>query len=133
MPGLAKHVRPEAAAGRFYSAEPAALRREVADLLGAVDPNGPTPKALIVPHAAYRYSGSVAASGFVLLTPVRRSIERVVLLGPSHHVPFFGLAMSDDDAFATPLGTIPLDMHSMEMSLPMATGPPAGRSSSKRT
>jgi len=66
-------------------------------------------KALIAPHAGYMYSGRVAASAFVLLEPLRDLIERVVLLGPSHHVPFSGLAVPSNAAFETPLGAVPVD------------------------
>lgn len=117
MHGLTNHVRPAESAGEFYPAEPARLRRAVAGLLRGADTNGPIPKALIVPHAAYCYSGSVAASGFALLKAIHSQIKRVVLLGPAHKVPFFGLAASSDFAFATPLGTIPLDAHTIEVLL----------------
>ena len=60
------------------------------------------PRALIVPHAGYQFSGPVAASGYALLRQIRDSIERVVLLGPSHRVPFRGLATTSDGFFATP-------------------------------
>jgi len=72
-------------------------------------PSGPRPKALIVPHAGYMYSGSVAANAFVLLEPSREVVERVVLVGPSHHVPFDGLAVPSNIAFETPLGLVPID------------------------
>ena len=67
------------------------------------------PKALIVPHAGYVYSGPVAATAYAALRPLRGKIERVVLLGPSHHVPLRGLAVPDAEAFATPLGVVELD------------------------
>lgn len=48
--------------------------------------NTPTkaPKAVIVPHAGYVYSGSTAALAFARLESVRHTIRRVVLLGPVH-------------------------------------------------
>lgn len=67
------------------------------------------PKALIVPHAGYMYSGPIAAKAFILLEPLHERIERVVLLGPSHHVPFDGLAVPSSTAFETPLGRVPID------------------------
>ena len=71
-------------------------------------PDDAWPKALIVPHAGYMYSGAVAANAFVLLEPSREVVEHVVLLGPSHHVPFDGLAVPSNRAFETPLGTVPI-------------------------
>lgn len=104
-----KPIREPAVAGTFYPAERSVLRATVAGYLRQADEAGPLPKALIVPHAGYPYSGSVAASGYILARPIRDRVERVVLVGPSHHVPFYGLAASSSDGFATPLGTISLD------------------------
>jgi AmmeMemoRadiSam system protein B len=61
-------------------------------------------RALVAPHAGYVYSGPVAASAFALLPRA----ARVVLLGPSHFVPLTGLAVSGADAWATPLGEVPV-------------------------
>jgi AmmeMemoRadiSam system protein B len=113
----ARHVRQPAVAGSFYPATPAALRDAVAGYLRDAETAGPLPKALIVPHAGYIYSGPVAASGYALLKPLRHQIERVVLLGPSHGVMFFGLATSSAEEFATPLGSIPLDAKATHAAL----------------
>jgi len=103
-------VRPPAQAGRFYPADPAQLRKEVSDYLAAAPRStGPVPKALIAPHAGYMYSGPIAGSAYVRLEPGRGQIRRVVLVGPSHFARFHGVAASGMDAFATPLGAVPLD------------------------
>lgn len=117
MLGTAKNVRTPAVAGSFYPADRAVLRTIVADLLREADPAGPFPKAVIVPHAGYPYSGPVAASAYTLVKQVRDTIKRVVLLGPSHRLPFYGLAASNAEFFATPLGEIPLDERAIEVSL----------------
>lgn len=75
------------------------------------------PKALIVPHAGFVYSGPIAASGYVLLEDAADKIERVILLGPSHHVPFRGLAVPAHESFETPLGEIPVDTPSRQRLL----------------
>ena len=67
------------------------------------------PKAVIAPHAGYVYSGPIAASAYARFGPARNAIRRVVLLGPSHYVAFRGLATSGAEAWATPLGTVPVD------------------------
>ncbi|MDA0704113.1 MAG: AmmeMemoRadiSam system protein B [Proteobacteria bacterium] len=67
------------------------------------------PKALIAPHAGYVYSGAVAGTAYASLAPLRGRIRRVVLLGPSHRVPFRGLAVPTVSAFDSPLGAVPLD------------------------
>ena len=104
-------VRQPAVAGHFYPGLPAVLGRAVETLLdlarGVADPR--TPKALIVPHAGYVYSGPTAAKGYVLLEPARAGIRRIVLIGPAHRYGFTGLALSSSAAFATPLGEVALD------------------------
>lgn len=103
-------IRQPAVAGSFYPKDPTALRAQIKRLLSEANPSEKlTPKAIIVPHAGYVYSGPVAASVFALLAPLRKRINRVILLGPSHRIPFFGLAYSHADFFATPLGEIPID------------------------
>jgi AmmeMemoRadiSam system protein B len=103
-------VREAAVAGHFYPGDAGELRAAVENYLGeAAVAHGPQPKALIVPHAGYLYSGPVAATAYARLEPYREKITRVVLLGPCHRVPVTGLALSSADSFRTPLGEIPLD------------------------
>ncbi len=105
-------VRPAAVSGSFYPGERAALTRTVDSLLAdaKVPAHSDTfPKAIIVPHAGYVYSGAVAASAYALLREQRTEIRRVVLLGPTHRVPIAGMAVPDADSFATPLGNIVVD------------------------
>lgn len=105
-------VRPTAVAGLFYPEDPDRLGREVDRLLEAVavPPDEPAPKALIVPHAGYAYSGPVAASGYARLRRGGAALRRVVLMGPSHHVAFHGLALPESGAFETPLGLVEVDL-----------------------
>lgn len=109
-------TRPAAVAGMFYPDNPATLKRTVNDLLAdaTVGESVRPPKALIVPHAGYIYSGAVAASAYARLAELRDRIRRVVLLGPTHRVYVRGLALPDADRFATPLGDIPLDRDGMQ-------------------
>ncbi len=105
-------VRPAAVAGMFYPADPRSLMAEVDELLGGVEDFAPRlgfPKALVVPHAGYIYSGPVAARAYDELGPARGIVRRVVLLGPVHRVPVRGLAAPGATAFATPLGQVPID------------------------
>ncbi len=89
------------------------MAHDVAALLAAArmhaDASARVPKALIVPHAGYVYSGATAARAYACLTPGRQTIRRVVLLGPVHRVPVRGLALPGVEAFATPLGAIEVD------------------------
>lgn len=113
-------IREPAVAGSFYPADPVELQAQLDEFLAAVDVQYPPPKAMIVPHAGYIYSGPVAASGYASLAPVAGRIKRVVLLGPSHRKAFSGLAVPAASAFRTPLGTIELDGKSISniLSLP---------------
>jgi len=110
-------VRPAVVAGTFYPASPRELAREVDDMLGHSAGGGLAPgfpKALIVPHAGYVYSGSVAAEAYDRLRPARGIVRRVVLLGPCHRVAVRGLALPEAAAFATPLGQVPIDQEAIE-------------------
>jgi hypothetical protein len=103
-------VRAAAVAGLFYPDDPERLRRTVAQALAvAVPADEPAPKALVVPHAGYVYSGPTAGVAFARLARLRDRITRVVLLGPAHRAPVAGLAVSSADGFATPLGVVPVD------------------------
>jgi AmmeMemoRadiSam system protein B len=97
----------------FYPGAPRALDASVRALLaGAPRPVAGAaswPKALIVPHAGYIYSGPVAAAAYARLEDARSRIRRVVLLGPVHRVPVRGLALPGVESFATPLGTVAID------------------------
>ena len=107
-------VRPPAVAGTFYPDDAPELDAVVGRYLDAVEAAGPAPKALIAPHAGYIYSGAVAASAYARRTAARDEIERVVLVGPAHRVPFHGLAVSAATAFATPLGPVPVDADAVQ-------------------
>ena len=106
-------IRPPVVAGAFYPAEHDVLQRELtlfmSEAATAMQPGGTVPKAIIGPHAGYVYSGPVAARAYARLAPARGRITRVVLIGPSHHVAFKGMAVDTADAWATPLGNVPLD------------------------
>jgi len=105
-------VRPPAVASLFYPADARSLAEEVASYLDQTEeaPLAPGfPKAVIVPHAGFIYSGPVAASAYDQLRPARGIVRRVVILGPCHRVPVHGLALPRAKAFDTPLGRIPVD------------------------
>jgi len=114
-------VRPAAVAGIFYPGDARELETEVAELIDGVENLAPRfshPKALIVPHAGYRYSGQVAARAYDELAAARGVVKRVVLLGPAHRVPVRGLALPGMEAFDTPLGRIPVDAQAVRMLAP---------------
>lgn len=108
--------RAPAVAGLFYPEDPQELRRVVNTMLDVPQTIAP-PKAIIAPHAGYQYSGSIAGTVYAQLAPLRKQITRVVLLGPAHRVGFEGIAVSNADAFDTPLGDIPLDKQAIAQLL----------------
>jgi len=63
----------------------------------------------------------VAASVYARLRPARETIRRVVLLGPAHRMAFRGIAASGVQAFATPLGHIPVESRILD-TLPASVG-----------
>ena len=111
-------IRQPAVAGAFYPGHKETLagdvsallkvaRMEAADNMKHGDPA--PPKAIIVPHAGYIYSGPTAAAAYARLASVSDRIKRVILLGPVHRVPVRGLALPGADVFANPLGEIQID------------------------
>jgi len=108
-------IRETAVAGQFYPADPDSLRTMIRGFLAQVQGTGPTPKAIIAPHAGYRFSGPIAASAYARLQGA--TFERVLLLGPAHTVQLRGIAASSAEAFATPLGHVPVDVTAVQTSL----------------
>jgi hypothetical protein len=106
-----RRLRQPAVAGTFYPDDPTTLADQIDALLDAA-PAATTapPKALVLPHAGYMYSGPIAATGYATLRGLREPVRRVVLLGPAHRVPVRGLATSSADAWVTPLGEVPIDV-----------------------
>src|SRR5438105_2336177 len=129
-------VRPPAVAGTFYPADPGELAGAVDRYLAAAPPAAPgaaCPKALIVPHAGYVYSGPIAGSAFARVAPFGERIERIVLIGPAHRMFVEGLATPGAARLRTPLGELEVDAaaadlpanraahareHSLEVELP---------------
>lgn len=121
-------IRPPAVAGTFYPGDPERLTATLSSMLTAVEVpvSDRLPKALVVPHAGYVYSGPIAASAFARLRRGREQIRRVVLLGPAHRVPLRGMALPASNVFETPLGRIPIDESAAQIAgLPCDASPHA--------
>ena len=107
--------RPAVVAGSFYPGLADNLSRTVSGLLASArSSERPSLSGIIVPHAGYVYSGSVAARAFARLPVVKNRFHRCVIVGPSHFVPFKGIAAPSYAAFATPLGEMPVDADAVE-------------------
>lgn len=106
----------------FYPDDPEELAGVVAALLSEAKPTDGRPKALIVPHAGYAYSGSIAAAAFAAIAPYAKEIERVVMLGPAHREFVDGFASPDVMRMASPLGE-----HVVDVDAIAALGIPGNR------
>lgn len=67
--------------------------------------------AIVVPHAGYMFSGQTAAYSYK--AAAKQEIKRIILLGPSHHVGFPGLALPENTTFATPVGNLNVDLETV--------------------
>jgi AmmeMemoRadiSam system protein B len=105
---MAVVVRKAAVAGTWYPGSASRIRAEIDSYLALVPALEPSGRlvGLISPHAGLRYSGAVAAHGYSLLRG--KTDLTAILVGPSHRVPFEGLAVVRG-AFETPLGRVPID------------------------
>ncbi len=106
-------------AGSFYPAKQLTLQQTITDFLTAVPTmaNAILPKAIIVPHAGYVYSGAVAASAYKPFLTAKHKVNTIILIGPSHFVPFFGIATTYADSFITPLGAVDVDQQIVRTAL----------------
>jgi len=102
-------VRPSPIAGQWYEGEPKALARSVDSYLDHTQ----LPElrgeviGVVAPHAGHQYSGPVAGYAFAALRG--RTPDLVAVLSPFHNLHNAPLLTSAYDAYATPLGTIPID------------------------
>jgi len=104
-------------AGTFYPGQTDALAGLLDGVLAGSPRDAVSPKALIVPHAGYRFSGEIAARGWSLLARRRGEIQRVVLFGPAHRMAFDGMAVLPVTRWQTPLGRLATDADAMAAAL----------------
>jgi len=103
-------IRPSTLAGSWYPRSREKLTDTIRGFLSKVKPvnfSGKL-KAVIVPHAGYRYSGEIAAHAYRLLKGTQ--FKRIVLIGPSHRMGFEGVSVNLQSGYETPLGIVPVDL-----------------------
>jgi AmmeMemoRadiSam system protein B len=101
-------VRQAAVAGSWYPALPRQLEATVDDYLAAAKTEAmPRLRAVVSPHAGLMYSGPVAAHSYQAARATR--YDTIVLVGPSHFVPFDGVSIWPRGAWQTPLGEVAVD------------------------
>ncbi len=95
--------------GQFYGGNAFLLSRQVESLLEAAPQfkEDKRIKVLVVPHAGYVFSGSVAAAGYKAIEG--QEYGTIVLIGPSHYYAFSGIAVWEAGGFKTPLGVVEVD------------------------
>lgn len=104
-----------AVAGRFYPSDKTELTSEIRQLTlqaeklseWKIDPDDHV-LALLSPHAGYVFSGTVAASAFRTLQN-QKNINRVFLIGSSHHEWFNGASIYYGGYYITPFGKVKID------------------------
>lgn len=97
-------TRRAAWAGQFYSARKEALAAEIERFdIGATEKG--KCRGIMAPHAGYMYSGGVAGSVYSRI----QYPSRVLILAPKHRVAGADFALSPDDEWLTPLGSVKVD------------------------
>jgi AmmeMemoRadiSam system protein B/AmmeMemoRadiSam system protein A len=111
-----KTPRTPVQAGRFYPGEDGLLSRSIDKMLAEVKAEaGQVPRAIIVPHAGYQFSGPAAAHAYkIFQQPESASIKRVILLATSHYTYVRGVVLGEHP-YQTPLGAYPVDTQAIEM------------------
>jgi len=95
-------------AGRWYPDDPARLAADVDRFLSSADvPRLPAPRAIVAPHAGLMYSGPVGAYAYKAVKD--HPPDAIVMVGPSHFVPFDGVSIWPEGAWATPFGLVQVD------------------------
>jgi AmmeMemoRadiSam system protein B len=107
-------VRKPYVAGQFYELHAENLQnfinKAVESELNEKQTHKPV-RALILPHAGYSFSAQTAIKA--LLKATEEKYSKVLVIAPSHRLPFEGIAISELETYRTPLGDIPVDMDSV--------------------
>jgi MEMO1 family protein len=103
------NVRHPSVAEEFYPSDPRKLEELLSSLFSKASRQsvGNRVKAIIVPHAAYRYSGEISAKAFTSV--MGSSYRTVILMGNAHAYLFDGIAIDGHDVWSSPLGDVPID------------------------
>jgi hypothetical protein len=103
-------ARHPAVAGMFYPQEEEKLTQFARYAIDSSPNMGEKPSIIISPHAGFVYSGYTAGYAFRQLQNLDSDREyKVLIMGPSHRVYLDSAALSPDDSFETPIGSIKVD------------------------
>ncbi|WP_029519963.1 AmmeMemoRadiSam system protein B [Persephonella sp. IF05-L8] len=112
---MSLQIREPAVSDMFYPADPVELRKMLTEYLEKAPLYLYKPEAVASPHAGYIYSGPVAAVSykqFLNLDPDKH--YTILLVGPSHYVPFEGISFGYYDYWLTPLGEVKVNKEEIE-------------------
>ena len=109
-------IKPPNVAGTFYPDDAGKLRRLVREFLAGKEPENILPRAIIAPHAGYRFSGEVAGAAYASVRNGREIFKRVVILATPHRLYFPGIAVSGMEYFETPLGEVEVDGEGVKLA-----------------
>ncbi len=107
-------IRKAAVAGSFYPDSCRELKIYFREFNAAFDKihvkkeiRSIKPKAVIVPHAGYIYSGYTANFAYRFLKNAKP--KRIIVIGPSHHYYFKGISASHFEKYESPCGYLEID------------------------
>ena len=104
-------VRKPVFAGSFYPADKTLLEKTIDGLIRDAGSKGERLNSpligMIAPHAGYEYSGAVA--GYTYSQLKGKAYRTVIVIGPSHQVPFRGVSIYPSGSWETPLGKVEID------------------------
>uniref|UniRef100_A0A8D8WNP3 Protein MEMO1 n=1 Tax=Cacopsylla melanoneura TaxID=428564 RepID=A0A8D8WNP3_9HEMI len=94
-------------AGSWYVSSPKELDKQLGNWLNNAELSHGPARAIISPHAGYRYCGECAAFAYRQISPA--SVQRIFILGPSHFYRLGGCALSGAKKYSTPLYDLKID------------------------
>jgi AmmeMemoRadiSam system protein B len=100
--------RSAAHAGSWYTSDSEELKNQMEGWLATACRVANKPvRGVLAPHAGFSYSGSTAAFAYSHMN--LSAINRIFILGPSHHVYLRGCAVTSCSKYLTPLGSLTVD------------------------
>jgi hypothetical protein len=107
-------IRPSPIAGSWYSDDPQKLASQVDRYIQAARLPAIEGRviAIMAPHAGHRYSGAVAGYAFAALCGM--SPQVITVVSPMHYPYTEALLTTAHQAYATPLGSIPVDLENVD-------------------
>ena len=112
---MVRNIKESDFGGLFYPSENSELNDLLDNLLEQenIESIEKPLKALIVPHAAYIYSGQCAAVAYKILEQQKRNFNKIYIFGPSHKDYFSGIRVTTKGYFTTPIGALQVNQEAV--------------------